>query len=1019
MVFGPRNAIIPWTCAAVFPFLVTWSSVPAAEISFVRDIQPIFSEKCAACHGVDADARQGGLRVDQRQYVLLGGDSGVPALIPGKASESELFRRITSKDSNELMPPPDSHEPLTVEEVERIRVWIDGGAGYEAHWSFVPPKRRLEAIPSAVTVDTYVQERLKHEGLRPAPAASAGVLCRRIYLDLIGLPPSPEEVSKFEREGVAATVDRLMASDRFGEKWARHWMDLARYSDTNGYEKDLKREQWIWRDWVIEAFNNDLPYDEFIIHQIAGDLLPEGTQKERIATGFLRNSMLNEEGAVIPEQFRMVEMFDRMDCIGKAFLGLTTQCAQCHDHKYDPLTQEEYYGMFAFLNNTYEAKSWVYSEQQRAERQKVLNGLESIVLSTQEQIPDWSSRLAKWADETRSKLGSWETVAFYDLNSVSGLNHPVQEEDGVVLMLGHTSSDVYMIASPEMKAVTGVRLEALRHDDLPFGGPGRSSVGGWDIKELELFFREAGEEDWKALNLTNATSDYSEENRSDGEGKPASGPVEYLIDGNDQTQWKADRGRGLRNTASVAVIQFDEPVDFPKGSQLKVVMRMGAMLGCVRFSLTRDQNPVAPEMDHEAILSLSQPEYPPRQFMRRVGDHDFETFAAWMKTVPELAPQVEAMKQAWLKFPEAETTVLHLSERHSLRHRNTYQLERGNWDQPLAKVDPKVPAALHPLPSSDEAMRLQFARWLASAESPLTARVAVNRVWQQLFGAGLVETPEDFGTRSSYPEYQDLLDHLAVDFMENGWSRKALIRTLVLSRTYQQASNVSASLFERDPKNQLLARGPRFRLDAEVVRDASLVSAGLIHHEMGGPSVLPPVPENVLKYNYVVPNFWKPAEGKQRYRRGVYTFRKRSMPDPAMSSLDSPNGDFACARRLRSNTPLAALTCLNEDIFVESARALALRVLREGGTQDQDRLQRVFEICLSRGPTQTESGILLELLESQRQKIAEGWLDPRAIATGDPDQLPELPDGSSPQDAAVWTIVARVILNLDEFVNKN
>ena len=985
----------------------------AKEVNFQRDIQPIFAEKCAECHGVDEGTRQGGLRLDDRNNALAGGDSGEPSIVPGESEASELFRRVLSSDADEMMPPPDRHERLTDAEVQRLRQWIDEGAVYQKHWSFVRPKKHLELEAGANVVDAYVEEKLQGLGIQKSPAASKGVVCRRLYLDLIGVPPSPEEVQAFEREGFEATVERLLSSERFGEKWARHWMDVARYSDTNGYEKDLKREQWIWRDWVIRAFNEDLPYDQFIIEQIAGDLLENATQDQWVATGFLRNSMLNEEGAIIPEQFRMVEMFDRMDCIGKAFLGLSTQCAQCHSHKYDPLTMEEYYGMFSFLNNTFEAQSWVYTEEQTRQKELVLEDIDKEYEKVKERFPDWKQQVSTWATATVAKDHDWSPVEFHDLNSVSGLNHPVQQPDRSVLMLGHTSADVYMIAAPEYKGATGLRLEALRHEDLPFCGPGRSSTGTWGVKELELLLRQPNSEEWTPLKLVNATADFSEADQPRDNGKSADGPVGYLIDGKDETQWQADRGQGRRNVSSVAVVQFSEPVDFETGCELKVVMRMGDMLGCVRFSLTDEADPKALSLDHQTVLSLNRPEE------LRTADEHRGLFYNWLQSQPESAEALNRIDAIWEKYPGARTSVLHMKERPAAQKRSTFMLERGAWDQPGKAVEGTVPASLHSLPESNEPGRLRFARWLADPESPLAARVAVNRIWQQIFGEGLVETSEDFGTRAPLPQYQGLLDHLAVQFMEQGWSRKNMIRHIVLSETYQQSSATRADLQARDPSNRFLARGPRFRLDAEVVRDSALTAAGLIHHQIGGPSIIPPVPQNVLDYNYVYPSYWKAAEGEQRYRRGVYTFRKRSMPDPAMSSLDSPNGDFACARRVRSNTPLAALTCLNETLFVESARALALRLLEEGGSSDEDRIGLAFQLCLAREPSEAETQILLDLLSSRRKRIAEGWLDARAITTGNPNQLPELPEGTSPQDAAAWTIAARVILNLDEFVNKN
>jgi hypothetical protein len=461
------------------------------------------------------------------------------------------------------------------------------------------------------------------------------------------------------------------------------------------------------------------------------------------------------------------------------------------------------------------------------------------------------------------------------------------------------------------------------------------------------------------------------------------------------------------------VVQFEQPLDLPPGTQLKTALKMTEMLGCCRFSTTAAPNPAALPVDYAAILAMQKP------VAERTLDQQAAVFAAWRQSVADFKELNERIAAEWKKFPQALTSVLHFAERKADKVRTTHLLDRGGWDQPQQQVDPHTPAALHPLQGGGSRDRLAFARWLSDRRSPLTARVAVNRVWQAMFGEGLVETPEDFGTRAAMPEYRELLDWLSVDFMEHGWSQKSLIRMLVTSATYQQSSTASSALLERDPRNRLLARGPRFRTDAEVVRDIALSVSGLITHKAGGPGVIPPVPQNVLDYNYTYPSYWTPTEGPDRYRRAVYGFRKRSMPDPVMSSFDAPNGDFSCARRVRSNTPLAALTGLNETIFVEAARGLALRILREGGTEDAGRAEYAFLLCTARRPAAAERDEIVSLVQSRRARLADGWLNPREITTGDAAKLPELPPGITPQDAAAWTIAARVLLNLDETITKN
>ncbi len=995
-----------------------------SETDYQRAIAPILAEHCAHCHGVDEGTRQGGIRFDLREGALANGDSGSPAIVPGSPDASELVRRITSSDSGEIMPPPSENKPLSPEQVAALTQWIADGATYEKHWAFQPPtqaplpeSKRSESNRSESTlpnpIDAFVDATLQKKGIEPSPKADDETLIRRLYLDIIGLPPSPSELDKAKEIGYEKTVDALLASDRYGEKWGRTWLDLARYSDTNGYEKDLRREQWKYREWVIDALNQDMPFDRFVIEQIAGDMLPNATQSQIIATGLLRNSMINEEGAIIPEQFRMVELFDRVDCVGKAILGLTTQCAQCHSHKFDPISHEEYFGIFAFLNNSYEAQSWVYSDEQLAKIQEINGRLKTLSQEIQTARPNWERELENWVAENTRNRPLWRPLPFHQLESVSGLNHPTQEEDHSVLMLGHTSGDVFYVSKPEPGRLTGVRLELLTHNDLPHRGPGRSATGGWGIHEIELHTREAPDQPWGKLNLVNATADFSNEEKKGSDEKKKTGPVSFLIDGTDDTTWVGDRGTGRRNQPSVAVVQLENPIEIASGGELKFVMRMSSMVGCCRVSITGDDKPSALPIDYADQMIMHLPPIARSESQRE------QLFRSWGKSNAELKEFADKEKGIWREFPVAETSILHMMERPPVESRSTHLLDRGEWDQPKQPVKAQLPKEFHPLPEGAPMNRLGFAMWLVDRRSPFAARVVVNRMWQSLFGEGLLEMPDDFGTRTPVPIHRELLDWLAVDFMEKGWSQKTLLRTIVLSDTYQRSSVATEAMREFDPKNVYLARGPRFRSDAEVVRDIALSVSGLIHHKLGGPSVIPPVPQSVLDYNYTYPSYWKAAEGPDRYRRGVYGFRKRSMPDPVASAFDAPNADFSCAKRVRSNTPLAALTGLNETIFVEAARGLALRVLRESGEEDTERIEHAYRLCVSRKPTEKETAVLLKLLASQRQRISEGWLNPREITTGDSGTLPELPKNSTPQDAAAWTIVSRVLLNLDETITKN
>ena len=1026
----------------VFAALSVLAAPASAAVDYAREVQPILAENCFHCHGPDDQDRKAALRLDLREPALKGGKSELASIVPGQPDKSELILRLISTDEEEVMPPPAEKKTLTAAQKNTLRRWIAEGAEYAPHWAFTKPVQVALAAPKGThPIDALVGVKLKAAKLSPSPAAEPAVLCRRIYLDLIGLPPTPVEVTAFETaakaglpSAVEALAQKLLADERFGERWARVWLDAARYADSNGFEKDLPREQWAWRDWVIKAFNRDQPYDDFIIEQVAGDLIPGATQDQVVATGFLRNGMVNEEGAIVPEQFRIEGLFDRMDCLGKAVLGLTLQCAQCHTHKFDPITHDEFYGTFAFLDNAHEAQAWVYTPAQQSEIAQIVAELAGVDDRTKKAVPQWSEKLNAWADALRAQRIAWTPVVPTELGSTSGLNHPARQPDNSFLTLGHptTKGDIFIIATPDLAGATGLRLEALRHGDLEYTGPGRSKYGTWALTELEVSTQVPGTDKWEKVALQNATADFAEATRGlepewsaafDKERRRIVGPVDFLIDGSDNTAWRADRGPGRRNTESVAVMQFAAPLQFPSGTKLKVLLKMhhsgddngrhNTMLGRARVSLTTAPDPRAAPVDYAAVLALETPAEQQTPAQRQT------LFRAWRSAAAETTkfnPEAEAL---WKKHPVAPTSVLSLAERTGIFARTTRLLDRGAWDKPKHEVKPHTPAALHPLQSEGPPNRLAFARWLADARSPLTARVAVNRVWQSVFGIGIVDTPEDFGTRTPVPEHRDLLDWLAVDFMNHCWSHKHLLRTIVTSRAYQQTSRATPELIERDPANRLLARGPRFRAEAEVVRDLALSVAGLLHAKVGGPSVFPPVPENVLAYNYVRPMYWDPPTGPERYRRSLYLFRKRSMPDPMLSAFDAPNGDLACARRVRSNTPLAALTSLNETVFVEAAQALALRIWREGGATDHSRTDYAYRLCTSRAAQPAEVASVTRLLADCRSRLKSGELKASTVAFSAFTKSSDLPADATPADLAAWAIAARVILNLDETLSKN
>ncbi len=1016
------------------------TSAAAKTVDFTRDIRPILADKCFQCHGPDARQRKGKLRLDNLRDATAPAASGSPAIVPGKVEESELSSRITADDPEERMPPASSKKSLSPAEIARLKAWIEQGAQYQEHWAFVPPVRpRIPSIKDPGwcrnPIDYFILARLEAEGLNASPEADKLTLIRRLSLDLVGLPPSIDEVDAFladtHKDAEARLVDRLLDSPHYGERWGRIWLDAARYADSDGYEKDKSRQVFAYRDWVIRALNRDLPYNQFIVEQIAGDLLPGAGQDQLVATGYLRNSMINEEGGVDPEQFRMEAMFDRMDCIGKGVLGLTIQCAQCHSHKYDPLTQDEYYRMFAFLNNSHEANVAVYSPEEQMKRADVMRQTREIEEDLKHREPAWRERMAEWEKKLAADQPEWVVVRPHVDEESTGGEKELPMEDGSFLSQGYapTKHTLEMTVKTDVSPITAFRLELLNDPNLPLGGPGRSIKGTAALTEFKV---EAAPADAPGkvtrVKFSRATADVNPPEKpldpifDDQSGKKRiTGPVGYAIDGKNDTAWGIDVGPGRRNQPRKAVFTADTPIAFPRGTVLtfNLVQNHGGWnsddnqshnMGRFRLSITSKPGAGADPLPRAVreILGIPREKRSPAQ--------EAAVFSYWRTTVPAWKEANDRIDAIWARHPEGAAQLV-LSERS--QHRATNLLQRGDFLKPVKPVEPGVPSFLNPLPVGSGATRLDFARWLVARRSPTSARAIVNRVWQAHFGTGLVATSEDFGLQCEPPSHPELLDWLAVEFMDRGWSLKALHRLIVTSSTYRQSSRVTPALQARDPYNRLLARGPRLRVDAEIVRDIALAASGLLVPKVGGPSVYPPAPDFLFQppASYG-PKVWHEAKGPDRYRRALYTFRYRSVPYPMLQSFDAPNGDFACVRRTRSNTPLQALTTLNEPIFLECARALALRTLREGGCEDGDRLEYAFRRCLTRRPTPAEAAALLDLLHRQVRHFEKPGADPWALAADDPNRKPELPPGSSPAQLAAWTAVSRVLLNLDETITK-
>ncbi len=835
-----------------------------AKVDFKTDVQPILAKHCHECHG---DKKQkSGLRLDRKAAAFQGGDSGKPSLRPGKPSESPLVQRLTTQNPDEVMPP--KGDRLTDAQVTLLRQWIEEGADWPddgvasevKHWAYLKPVRPVvPAIHTRLTqgrlnpIDSFVLERLQQEKLEPSPEADRTTLIRRVSLDLTGLPPTMEEVRAFLSDdggnAYEKVVDRLLASPHYGEHWARPWLDLARYADTAGYESDNRRSMWPWRDWVVGALNRNMPFDQFTIEQIAGDMLPNATQEQRVATGFHRNTMNNNEGGTDDEEFRHEAVVDRVNTTMAVWMATTMSCAQCHNHKYDPLTMKEYYQMYAFLNNTADADK-----------------------------PDERPTMKVFGAGQEKELAR--------------------------------------------------RRETMR----------------------------TAEERWKeALHrpeTTNAFSAWVMHASSEATNAPA--------------------------TNSAAVVSTEK-------SKRKAVGK------------------ASPE-EIRKILTLNASERDEKQ-RAKLREH-FELIAPELKPVrDELATARKAEKE----FLDSIPSVSVMEE--LAKPRETRMLMRGSFLTKGDTVTPGAPAVFHPIDDS-ATNRLAFARWLVSTNNPLTARVVVNRLWEHIFGIGLVETSEDFGTQGEPPTHPKLLDWLAAEFMTQGWDVKAIQKAMVMSSTYRQSSRVTPELLQRDPYNRLLARGSRRRLEAEMLRDQALAVSGLLSRKVGGSPVMPAQPDGIWQVVYSGDK-WETSKGEDRYRRGLYTFWRRTSPYPSMVSFDAPSREFCVVRRPRSNTPLQALTLLNDPVYMECAQALAMRILKEGGSAANQRAEYGLHLCLARKANASEVRQLVALAEKElaRFKLDTASAQKLVANAGEPKD-----ESLDKAEWAAWTVVANVLLNLDEFV---
>ncbi|MCS6851260.1 MAG: DUF1553 domain-containing protein [Gemmataceae bacterium] len=1015
-----------------------------AVVEFNRDIRPILSDHCYQCHGPDERQRRAGLRLDTAAEALAP-RGGRPALVAGWPERSELYRRITAADPSERMPPASTGRNLNERQMALLRRWIEQGATYQAHWSFLPPRR---PSPPPVRdprwprnpIDTFILARLEQEGLTPAPEADRPTLLRRVTLDLTGLPPTPDEIAvalaDSSPDWYEKQVDRLLASPRFGERLALRWLEAARYADTNGYQTDGERTMWRWRDWVIDACNRNLPFDQFTIEQLAGDLLPNPTLEQRIATGFNRNHRGNSEGGIIPEEFAVEYVADRVETTGTVWLGLTLTCARCHDHKYDPLTQKDYYQLFAFFNNVPE----------RGKAVKFGNSPPYILSPTpaqQEELARLDAQLQSVADElTRreaeiaARQREWEK----SLAKAGSIDWSVRR--GLLLHepLAGPTQGRFVDGPPA--SVAGPRGPATNFDGRCFLDLGDvAEFGFYDKFTLSAWVKPASLERGTILSRMTDTA------RAEGyavqlkAGKLQVNLVKRWLDDairlETVTALVPDRwqhvcvsydgsrlARGVRvyvdgQPAEVRVLLDDLNQSFHSSEPFRVGSDGGTehrFRGAIAEVRVYNQALSAEEVRTLATLESVEEIGHIAPERRSLGQQLALRFCFLERAAPEpirtLAARRVELEEKRQRFVESLPTTMVMEELPTPR--DTFILVRGVYDRPGAKVVADVPACLPPLSRRGAVNRLDLARWLVQPDHPLTARVAVNRMWQLHFGTGIVKTVDDFGSQGDWPSHPELLDWLATEFIRLGWDVKALHRLIVTSATYRQSSKATPALLQKDPENRLLARGPRYRLSADMVRDQALAVSGLLVERLGGPSVKPYQPAGLWR-ELTGGVDYQADRGPNLYRRSLYTFWKRTAPPPMMTTFDAANRETCTVRESRTNTPLQALNLMNDVTFVEAARALAERVMSESGPGPAERLSRAFLRATARVPTEAERRILVEGWRYHRQRYEQDRIAAaQLVGVGDSRPNPQL----DVVELAAYTAMTSVILNLDETLTK-
>jgi hypothetical protein len=1029
-----RSAFVLLLCAGLFgtSARAAGASAPATpgKLSFNRDVQPILSENCYFCHGTDKNQRKAGLRLDSFAEATRD-RKGKRPIVPGKSGESEVVKRMLSSDPDEVMPPKDSHREVTPAQIETLKKWIDQGAEYEAHWAFIPPKRpEVPAVKQTDWVrnpiDAFVLARLEKESLKPSPQAEKEKLIRRVTLDLTGLPPTPAEVDAFvadyASDAYEKLVDRLLASPKYGERMVAEWLDAARYADTNGYQGDPTRTNWPWRDWVVKAMNANMPFDRFVTEQLAGDLLPNPTPSQRLATAFNRNHTFNGEGGRIPEETRVENVMDRTETFGAVFLGLTVGCTRCHDHKYDPLTQAEYYKLYAYFNNCSETGKFDYvpgtgnvrpvmayttpdQDKRLAELASASKAAEGKLKAA---LPQIDAEQATWEKQAAAGGPTYWTLAVPESATATSGATFKKLTDGSLLAGGKlATTDTYEVTlKTEALGLTGLRLDVLGDDSLPKGGPGRATNGNFVLSGIEGEVVSAADPKKSTplkFRAGTASADFSQ----------GAQDVAGAIDADPKTGW-AVMGAPTKHLS--AQFGFASPVGYPGGSIIKLRLKQeyagqnpGSQPGehlIGRFRLSLTANPIVPK-GVSIALALAPDKRNDKQ-KERIRDYYRSAVSPTFKPLEDARA---AAKKAEIDYDNSFTKVMVMDDE---RPREAHILYRGGYDKPTGdKLEPGVPAVLNKLSPDLPKNRLGLAKWLTSAQHPLLSRVTVNRYWQMFFGIGLVKTTDDFGLQGEKPSHPELLDWLAVQFRESGWDVKAIQRLIVTSATYRQSSKVSPELVERDPQNRLLARGPRYRLSSFAIRDQALAISGLLVDQMGGAPVKPYQPPGVWEEMSLDQIKYTQDHGDALYRRSLYTFWRRTVAPTEF--FDVPQRQVCSVRQVRTNTPLHALTLLNDTAYIEASRVLAEKLLGDASKTDDQRLERLYRLATSRDILPSEREVLSASLVRLRQQYAKDKESAtKLISVGEKPRNPQL----DPTELAAWTTVVSTVMNLDETITQ-